>query len=136
MLLIRSQKRQRQYTKEIYKKNVTLLQEEEENMKHIKDLEFELKSLKESEPDKNHKKGNTENKCAIRTLTVDGNKEGIVVLPHRGRDNWDEYGWSNSVKAHLTPGNHTIGLTFRPENENMNIHTNHAVISGIKLVKD
>ena len=79
---------------------------------------------------------NTENKCAIRTLTVDGDKAGLVVLPHRGRDNWDEYGWSNSVKVHLTPGNHTIGLTFRPENENMNIHTNHAVISGIKLAKN
>ncbi len=79
---------------------------------------------------------NTENKCAIRTLTVDGNREGLIVLPQRGRDNWDEYGWSNSVKVHLTPGKHAIGLTFRPENENMNIHTNQAVIAGIRLVKD
>ena len=79
---------------------------------------------------------NTENKCAIRTLTVDGNKEGLIVMPQRGRDNWDEYGWSNSVKVHLTSGKHTVSLDFRPKNENMNIHTNHAVISGIKLVKD
>ena len=79
---------------------------------------------------------NTENKCAIRTLTVDGKREGLVVLPHRGRDNWDEYGWSNSVKVNLTPGEHIVGLEFRPENENMNIATNHAVISGIRLVKE
>lgn len=79
---------------------------------------------------------NTENKCAIRTLTVDGNREGLIVLPQRGRDNWADYGWSNSVKAHLTPGKHTVGLSFRPENENMNIQTNQAVISGIKLTKD
>lgn len=79
---------------------------------------------------------NTENKCAIRTLTVDGKREGLVVLPHRGRDNWDEYGWSNSVKVNLTPGEHMVGLEFRPENENMNIATNHAVISGIRLVKE
>ncbi len=79
---------------------------------------------------------NTENKCAIRTLTIDGEKEGLIVLPQRGRDNWDEYGWSNSIKTHLKPGKHTIGLTFRPENENMNIQTNHAVISGIKLAKE
>ncbi|MDE6769745.1 MAG: hypothetical protein K2J78_08500, partial [Muribaculaceae bacterium] len=79
---------------------------------------------------------NTENKCAIRTLTVDGDKEGLIVMPQRGRDNWDDYGWSNSVKVRLTPGNHTVGLDFRPENKNMNIHTNHAVITGIKLVKD
>lgn len=79
---------------------------------------------------------NTENKCAIRTLTVDGNKAGLVVLPHRGRDNWDEYGWSNSVKVPLTAGEHEVTLEFRPENENMNIHTNHAVISGLRLVKE
>lgn len=79
---------------------------------------------------------NTENKCAIRTLTVDGNKAGLVVLPHRGRDNWDEYGWSNSIKVPLTAGEHEVVLEFRPENENMNIHTNHAVMSGLRLVKD
>lgn len=79
---------------------------------------------------------NTENKCAIRTLTVDGDKKGLLVMPQRGRDNWEEYGWSNSVKVHLTPGAHTVGLSFRPENENMNIQTNHAIIGGIKLVKD
>lgn len=79
---------------------------------------------------------NTENKCAIRTLSVDGNREGLVVMPQRGRDNWDEYGWSNSVKVNLTPGSHTITLDFRPEDENMNIDTNHAVVAGVKLVKD
>ncbi len=79
---------------------------------------------------------NTENKCGIRTLTVDGDKAGLIVLPHRGRDNWDEFGWSNSVKVPLTAGTHEIVLEFRPENENMNIHTNHAVISGLRLTKD
>ncbi len=78
---------------------------------------------------------NTENKCAVRTLSVDGKREGTVVMPQRGRDNWDDFGWSNSVKVHLKPGDHTLTLDFRPEDENMNIAVNHAVISGIKLVK-
>lgn len=79
---------------------------------------------------------NTENKCAIRTMSVDGKRTGLIVMPQRGRDNWDDFGWSNSVKAHLMPGPHTVTLDFRPENENMNISTNHAVIAGIKIVKD
>ncbi|MDE6693569.1 MAG: hypothetical protein K2K05_09315, partial [Muribaculaceae bacterium] len=78
---------------------------------------------------------NTENKCAIRTLSVDGSRSGLVVMPQRGRDNWDEYGWSNSVKVNLAPGTHTLTLDFRPEDENMNIDTNHAVVSGVRLVK-
>lgn len=79
---------------------------------------------------------NTENKCAIRTITVDGNREGILVLPQRGSGNWDEYGWSNTVKVPLSSGKHQIRLEFRPENENMNIETNHAVIDAIRVVKN
>lgn len=78
---------------------------------------------------------NTENKCAIRTLSVDGHRDGIIVMPQRGKDNWDEYGWSNSVRVHLTPGEHLVSLDFRPENENMNIDVNHARINAIRLVK-
>ncbi|MDE7159218.1 MAG: hypothetical protein K2O24_00010 [Muribaculaceae bacterium] len=78
---------------------------------------------------------NTENKCAIRTLLVDGHKEGVVVLPHRGRANWNDWGTSNSVIATLPAGRHEITLTLLPENENMNIHTNHALIDCVTLTR-
>ena len=77
---------------------------------------------------------NTENKCAIRTLTVDGRKEGLVVMPQRGSGNWADLGWSNSVPVNLTAGQHTITLEFRPEDENMNIQTNHAKVYAVRLV--
>lgn len=76
---------------------------------------------------------NTENKCAIRTATVDGTKAGIVVMPTRGVGNWSDWGFSNVVKVELTKGPHTIGLDFRPENNNMNIATNHAIVDYIKI---
>lgn len=79
---------------------------------------------------------NTENKCAIRTLSVDGKREGIIVMPQRGRENWDDLGWSNSVKVDLSKGKHIVTLDFRQENENMNIHTNHARIYEIRFVKE
>ncbi|MDE6810754.1 MAG: hypothetical protein K2J15_00215 [Muribaculaceae bacterium] len=78
---------------------------------------------------------NTENKCAIRTLSVDGDRVGLIVMPQRGQGNWDDYGWSNSVATRLTPGHHEIKLDFRPENENMNIARNHARINGLRLIK-
>lgn len=79
---------------------------------------------------------NTENKCAVRTLSVDKTRVGTVVMPQRGKENWDDLGWTNSLKAFLKKGKHTVTLEFRPEDENMNVETNHARIHGIRLVKD
>ena len=78
---------------------------------------------------------NTENKCAIRTLTIDGNKIGTVVMPHRGVANWDDWGMTNEVKTELKAGKHTLCIEYRLENENMNLSTNHAIIDCVKLVR-
>ncbi len=76
---------------------------------------------------------NTENKCAIRTATIDGQRAGIIVMPTRGVGNWSDWGFSNTLKVELTKGPHTIGLDFRPENNNMNISTNHAALDYILI---
>ncbi|MDE6418093.1 MAG: hypothetical protein K2K49_02670 [Duncaniella sp.] len=78
---------------------------------------------------------NTENKCAIRTLSVDGERAGLVVLPQRGKENWDDFGWSNTLRVHLTPGTHNFTIDFRPEDENMNIDTNTAFLRGLRIEK-
>lgn len=74
---------------------------------------------------------NTENKAAIRTLTVDGTKGGTIVMPQRGVANWDDWGMSNGVRVPLSAGVHTISLEYRPENSNMNLATNHAAIDAV-----
>ncbi|MDE6504036.1 MAG: hypothetical protein K2K78_06200, partial [Muribaculaceae bacterium] len=66
---------------------------------------------------------NTENKCAIRSLMINGKKAGTVVMPHRGSGNWNDWGLSNRIKVKLTEGMHTIGVEMLPEDENMNIKT-------------
>lgn len=78
---------------------------------------------------------NTENKCAIRTVSVDGKRIGTVVMPHRGVANWNDWGRSSSVKVSLNAGLHTIAIEFRPENENMNLTTNHAIVDRIEMAK-
>lgn len=76
---------------------------------------------------------NTENKCAIRTLAVDGKAIGTVVMPQRGTGNWSDWGMSNTLNVSLTEGIHTIVLQFMPENENMNLKVNHALIDRVIL---
>lgn len=78
---------------------------------------------------------NTENKCAIRTLSIDGNRAGVVVMPQRGVANWDDWGLSNALTVPLTAGKHIVTIDFRPENNNMNINTNHALVDEIVLEK-
>lgn len=78
---------------------------------------------------------NTENKAAIRSLYVDGKDMGTIVMPQRGVGNWNDWGMTNSVRVALTPGDHELKLVFNPEDENMNLSTNHALIDGFLLEK-
>lgn len=76
---------------------------------------------------------NTENKAGIRTLSLDGAKVGTVVLPHRGRGNWNDWGMTNGIRLNLSKGQHTLGIQYLPENENMNIDTNHALVDHLHI---
>ena len=76
---------------------------------------------------------NTENRCAIRILKVDGKEAGTLVMPQRGTGNWNDWGMSNTVDVHLTPGTHILSLDFLPVNENMNLKVNHALVDQIVL---
>lgn len=78
---------------------------------------------------------NTENKCAVRSVFVDGKKVGVAVMPHRGRGNWDDWGRTNSIAVALTPGNHVVTVLFEPTDENMNLGTNHAIVDRLTLTR-
>ncbi len=78
---------------------------------------------------------NTENKCAIRTVMVDGNVVGTVVMPQRGVANWDDWGLTNPVQFDLTPGDHTITIIYRDSDANMNGQTNHALIDAAHITR-
>lgn len=54
-------------------------------------------------------------------------------MPHRGVGNWNDWGMTNSVRVMLAPGTHEIKLVLNPEDENMNLHTNHALIDGVVI---
>lgn len=77
---------------------------------------------------------NTENKCAIRTLQFKDTLHQSIIFPQRGVNAWNEWGYSNGIKVHLTSGNHLFHLKFvRPFNENMNVKTNRFMLDAIRV---
>lgn len=78
---------------------------------------------------------NTENKCAFRTLKLNGQQIGTVVFPQRGTNEWSEWGVSNTVMVELKAGTHKFNLTYEPNNANMNGVVNQAMLDYVKIVK-
>jgi len=78
---------------------------------------------------------NTDNKCAIRTVRVDGERLGAAVLPQRGVDAWSDWGYSNTLRVELKAGTHTITLAFTDSDENMNGEVNAAHLDHLRLTR-
>lgn len=78
---------------------------------------------------------NTENKCAIRTLKKGNDIIGTVVFPQRGKDEWSNWGFSNSIQSKFSKGKHNLSLTFETWNENMNGEINEAMLDQIRIIK-
>ncbi len=78
---------------------------------------------------------NTDNKCAIRTLFIDGREAGPVVMPQRGMGEWSNWGMSSAVTVRLEAGEHSVDLKLEPYDENMNGEVNRAMVDYIRLVK-
>ncbi|NJO89514.1 MAG: hypothetical protein HC831_11620 [Chloroflexia bacterium] len=78
---------------------------------------------------------NTDNKCAIRTLSINNRTIGVIVMPQIGKDEWSNFGYSNSWEVELKKGSNTIVLSFEDYNENMNGEVNTAMLDGIRLRK-
>jgi hypothetical protein len=76
---------------------------------------------------------NTDNKCAIRTLTIDGGAKSVVVFPQRGTEAWDNWGYSSPVRVRLTKGEHTIRLSLTAMDANMNGAVNTALVDSVRL---
>ncbi len=76
---------------------------------------------------------NTENKCAIRSLYIDGNFAGTMVFPQRGKNEWSNRGNTNFVQMNLTEGTHILTLAFEMQNENMNGLVNQAKVNTLRI---
>jgi hypothetical protein len=78
---------------------------------------------------------NTEDKVAVRTLRLDGDTLGVIVMPQRGAGRWSDWGWSNVLLAELSAGTHTLTLTYTQLDANMNGHINSAYLDYVRLTR-
>jgi len=77
---------------------------------------------------------NTDNKCAIRSLYVNSDYEGAVIFPQRGKDEWSDWGYSNSFTVDLEKGENTLKLKFEDWNNNMNVDVNKAMVDYVRMI--
>lgn len=78
---------------------------------------------------------NTDNKCAIRTLSVNGHFISSIVFPQRGKNEWSNWGITNTLPLTLEKGTCRLVIDFKPFNENMNGIVNQFLLDQIILEK-
>ena len=78
---------------------------------------------------------NTDNKCAIRSLYVNDTYKGVAVFPQRGKDEWSDWGYSNSFTVDLKKGKNQLVLSFDEWNINMNVEVNTAMLDYVRVIK-
>ncbi len=76
---------------------------------------------------------NTDNKCAIRSLSVNDEYAGVLVMPQRGKDEWSDWGFSNSRRVKLKEGENLVKISFEDWNNNMNVDVNTAMVDYIRI---
>jgi hypothetical protein len=76
---------------------------------------------------------NTDNKAAIRSVRVDGERVGAAVFPQRGDGAWTNWGYSNSLRTRLEEGTHTVTVAFTTSDENMNGTVNAAHLDHLRV---
>ncbi|MFN2637268.1 MAG: glycogen debranching protein [Gemmatimonadaceae bacterium] len=78
---------------------------------------------------------NTGDKAAIRTVLVDGKAAGVLVMPHRGSNVWNDWGYTNPINVRLARGKHTITIKYTALDENMNRKENTALLDHVRLTR-
>jgi hypothetical protein len=78
---------------------------------------------------------NSGDKAAVRSLLVDGARIGSLIMPHRGADLWNDWGYSSALVVPLSAGTHTLTVTYTPVDRNMNGAVNTALVDHLRLTK-
>lgn len=78
---------------------------------------------------------NTEDKVAVRTIIVEADTLGVLVMPQRGSGRWAEWGWTNVVRTRLRAGTHRITLTYTALDANMNGRENAALLDAVRVTR-
>ena len=76
---------------------------------------------------------NSSNKAAIRSLFVNDQAAGVLVMPQRGTDLWTDWGYSNPLRVQLAAGKQTLAIRYTDADRNMNGEINEALLDHARL---
>jgi hypothetical protein len=74
-------------------------------------------------------------RASVRALLVDGTPRGVVLLPQRGINRWDDWGYSNAVNVFLKRGTHRIAVAYSSAYANMNRATDYAMLDHLRIAR-
>lgn len=77
----------------------------------------------------------TDNKAAIRSLFIDQQRTGSIIMPQRGEQEYENWGWSALVKTTLSKGKHILSIRYTEDDINMNETVNDALLDKIRIIK-
>lgn len=73
--------------------------------------------------------------AVARALWIDGRPAGTLLMPQRGADRWDDWGYTNPVVVHLDSGHHTLTVAYRPAHRNMAGNAGEALLGHIRVTR-
>jgi hypothetical protein len=78
---------------------------------------------------------NSGSTAAVRSLMVDGERRGALVMPHRGTDLWTDWGYTNPLLVDLSAGSHTLALVYGPYDRNMDGAVSDALLDHVRVTR-
>jgi hypothetical protein len=74
----------------------------------------------------------TDNQCGLRSLYIDQQFIGVIVMPQRGLGKWDDWEFSNRIQHRFKTGKHTIELRMEKKDNNMNFIHNRVLVDEVE----
>ncbi len=72
-------------------------------------------------------------RASARGLLVDGRRSGTLLLPQRGNQRWDNWGYTNAISVWLGGGQHSLSVIYGPEYRNMDGNEDQARIDHLRV---
>jgi hypothetical protein len=76
---------------------------------------------------------NTDSRCTLRNLYVNKQFAGALIFPQRGKGEWSNWGYSNSLSVRLVKGQNKLAIVYETNNENMDGEINQAMLDEIEI---
>jgi hypothetical protein len=74
----------------------------------------------------------TDNQCGLRSLYIDQQFSGVIVMPQRGSGQWDDWALSNRIQHFFKSGKHAIELRMEEKDNNMNFIHNRVLVDEVE----